>query len=456
MALAPDTSDDAAKSPDVTTTATSATATKTPASISAQAAASADLSASLLDAGAVRAAETTGTALPTSANAPTGDSKRAAASKAHSKTDEDASQPGATSAEVQTPAGFGTAVGAASAAAMAATTRLVLSPQSDVSQPNRGQEVPKPAEAPGRSLAATAAGATQNAKALEMPGTRVASATAVPSPTGTDSAATQQHSNSSAQNGHPDSSSANSDKNQAATATTKQSTAGAGPSAFSSQIGAAHDANGNPAVANPLAAGTNGGTNAGTPGMAAQGAEAGAANGGPFSPAAIAAQRDAGVASPGATTAVENRAIADAYGAQLLRSAGRSEMRIQFEADGLGPVELRAAAAGNTIGATISTDRAETHWLLANGVGTLHQALADHNVQVERIDILLNSPGNGGRPGGGGTNPGSGNGAQSNERSPSRPWPGTASSGLTNVAPEEATTSSATNFYRGGRLSVRV
>ena len=163
-----------------------------------------------------------------------------------------------------------------------------------------------------------------------------------------------------------------------------------------------------------------------------------------------------GVAGGGAMAAGDN-SVAAAYSAQLVGKAGRSEMRIQFEAEGLGPVELRAAAAGNTIGATITTERPETHWLLANSVGTLHQALADHNVQVERIDIVFNSPGNAGQQGGGGAAAGSnGGGAHSNGQGSARPWAGTSSGGLATVAVEEATTSSAASLYWEGRLSVRV
>jgi hypothetical protein len=460
MASKPNATEDAAGTPDVTTTATSVTGAKTPASQSTQAATTTEVSASLQDAVAARAAATTSTAPPPAANMTSAESKSAAiAPNEHSKTDPSGTQPVSASAANQAQTTLVTAA-AASAAAVAPAARLVIPGQSDARQVDRAQAASKPAEISGPSSAATSAGAAQNARVPEMPGVRATSAAAIQGPAGVDSSTPREHSNSSGQNGHPDSSSANSDKTQtAAGAPAKQTVSGMGASTFGSQIGATHDASGHSATANPLAAsvnGPNGGTTAGTPGTASRAAEAGPANGGTYSPAAIAGQRDAGVADAGTMAATGDASIAGAYSAQLLGKAGRSEMRIQFEADGLGPVELRAAATGNTIGATISTDRPETHWLLANGVGTLHQALTDRNVQVERIDILLNSPGNGGRPSGGSANPGSGGGAHSNDRSPARPWPGTASAGFVTVAPEEATTSSAASFYREGRLSVRV
>jgi hypothetical protein len=147
-------------------------------------------------------------------------------------------------------------------------------------------------------------------------------------------------------------------------------------------------------------------------------------------------------------------AIAGLRNAQLSSKAGQSEMRIQMDAAGLGPVELRTWATGNRIATTITAARPEAHWLLSNGVGTLHQALSDHNLQVERIDVVWNAGGNASGRGG---NPSTGGGsAGSNGQGAPRPWEGTPTAEPAVTHTDEATTSSGTISYLEGRLSVRV
>jgi hypothetical protein len=424
-----------AEMPDVTTTAAGAMTAKTPVAITGQAA-RVETSSSLQDARLAQAATTTGTATAATADANAPETKNGATADGAGK---NGNEQGKSAAGVK--AGADLAAQQAQAGLVAAAT-------------GAASAAARPAGSAGQNAGANLAGAAQNTKTRELTGAHPAPGTAVPGPSGAESAATRGHSDAAGQNSHSDST-ANSDKGQAAgdAAAGKPAANTTGARAFGSQVGAAHDPSGHAAAANPATTVANtasGGTSAGA-GARAPGA--GVSNGWPFSPAAIAGQSDAGVA--GGAAAMGDGAVAGAYSAQMVARAARSEMRIQFQADGLGPVELRAAAEGNTIGATITTDRPETHWLLASGVGTLHQALADHNVQVERIDIVFNSPGNGGQASGGGTGSGGGSGAQSNEQGTARPWAGTASSGIASVAVEEATTSSGTSLYRGGRLSVR-
>jgi hypothetical protein len=453
-ASVPDTTCAVAETTSVTTTAAGAIAAKTPASLSSHAATSAEVSASLQDAAAARPVATTATApAPPAAMTATQPDSATIPSREHNKTAESGANFGASEVAPQTQTPSVTVAGAASAAAMEAGARLITSGRPETKEFQSDRSIPKSAGNAGQSSPASLTVAMQDTKMANIAGAHVTSGTAAQGTAGADSAATRQHSNSSGQNNHPDSSPVNSDKGSTATGKSTANETGAG--VFGAQVAAPHEVSGHASAANPLTVSvSSGGTNSSTAATAVQAGRAGTPNGGPFTPKAIAGQRDAGVA--GGVVPSVDAAVAGAYGAQMLGKAGRSEMRIQFEAEGLGPVELRAAAAGNTIGATITTDRPETHWLLANGVGNLHQALADHNVQVERIDILLNSPGNGGRPGGGGANTGNGGGAYSNERAPARPWPGSVSAGISTIAPEEATTSSVASLYREGRLSVRV
>ncbi len=171
-----------------------------------------------------------------------------------------------------------------------------------------------------------------------------------------------------------------------------------------------------------------------------------------FAPATIAAHRDAG------PPAAADTGIAAVSNAQIIGRANQAEMRIQMQTETLGSLELRTWAAGNRVATTITAARPDTHCLLSNAVPALHQALSDHDLQVERIDIVWSGAGNAGNPAGnptGGSHGGNSDSA-ANRQATSGSWSATAPAEQSPSAAEEATTSSAPGLYREGRLSVRV
>lgn len=175
---------------------------------------------------------------------------------------------------------------------------------------------------------------------------------------------------------------------------------------------------------------------------------------GVFGIKAVVAQRDAGVApAPGTSSAGAENGLSTVRNAQLVGKANQAGIHIHMDTERLGPLEMRTWAAGNRITTMISTQRPETHWLLSNGVGALHQALNDHNLQVERIDVVWNPGGyTGGHTGGSAT----GSGAEGNRQGTPLPWSETATAAVAGRATEETTTSSTALPYLEGRLSVRV
>jgi hypothetical protein len=234
---------------------------------------------------------------------------------------------------------------------------------------------------------------------------------------------------------------------------------GAGSPAFG-QVAARHDATGaaNPNP-NPPPSISNGSPTVANASPTAHGHAdgAGPSISRPIDSAAVVAQRDAGVpGASGVPVSGLDPAISAMHDARLVTKANQAEMRIQLEADGLGPVELRASVVGNTIGATIAAQRPETHWLLSSGVGSLHQALSDQHLHVDRIDILWSPGANvGGGSGGAATN---GSGAEARQQGAGQPWTGTASAPAPadSAAEEMTTTSSMSSLYSEGKLSVRV
>ena len=77
--------------------------------------------------------------------------------------------------------------------------------------------------------------------------------------------------------------------------------------------------------------------------------------------------------------------------AQLVDSAGHSEMRIALQTDKLGNVELRARIAGDDVGAAITVERRDAHAALAVELPALQQALAAKQLRVDQVALLHGS-----------------------------------------------------------------
>lgn len=62
-------------------------------------------------------------------------------------------------------------------------------------------------------------------------------------------------------------------------------------------------------------------------------------------------------------------------------------MRISVNSDTLGPIELRATSDKDRIGAVIAAAKPETQELLNSELPSLHQALSEHNLQVQQLTV---------------------------------------------------------------------
>ena len=73
--------------------------------------------------------------------------------------------------------------------------------------------------------------------------------------------------------------------------------------------------------------------------------------------------------------------------AQFSQNAVQSEMRIHLSTEAMGSVELRTTVQQDRIAAAITVQRSETQSALIGELPSLHQALQDRQLQVERFDI---------------------------------------------------------------------
>lgn len=136
--------------------------------------------------------------------------------------------------------------------------------------------------------------------------------------------------------------------------------------------------------------------------------------------------------------------------AQLMERAGRAEMRIAFETDKLGAVELRARMTGEQVGAAIIVERRDAHAMLAADLPVLQQALSERQLRVEQVTLQQGAVGGG--PGDGGAQ--SQQGERGNARLPAPAWPG--ANGRSPNAEWMPENAGAGVFDDRGRLSVRV
>jgi len=136
--------------------------------------------------------------------------------------------------------------------------------------------------------------------------------------------------------------------------------------------------------------------------------------------------------------------------AQLVERAGRAEMRIAFETDKLGAVELRARMTGDQVGAAIIVERRDAHTMLAAELPVLQQALSERQLRVEQVTLQQGAVGGG--PGDGGAQ--SQQGERGNARLPAPAWPG--ANGRNPNAEWMPENAGAGVFDDRGRLSVRV
>jgi len=63
-------------------------------------------------------------------------------------------------------------------------------------------------------------------------------------------------------------------------------------------------------------------------------------------------------------------------------------MRISFDTDKLGSIELRARLSGDQLGAAIVVEKREAHAALAMELPSLQQALSDKQLRVDQVSLL--------------------------------------------------------------------
>jgi flagellar hook-length control protein FliK len=73
--------------------------------------------------------------------------------------------------------------------------------------------------------------------------------------------------------------------------------------------------------------------------------------------------------------------------AHIVDQPGRTEIRIEMQADSLGGVELRAHIAGDQIGASIAVEHHDAQLALATDLPALHNALAEKNLRVDTLSV---------------------------------------------------------------------
>jgi flagellar hook-length control protein FliK len=73
--------------------------------------------------------------------------------------------------------------------------------------------------------------------------------------------------------------------------------------------------------------------------------------------------------------------------AHLVDQPGRTEIRIEMQADSLGGVELRAHIAGDQIGASIAVEHHDAQLALATDLPALHLALSEKNLRVDTLSV---------------------------------------------------------------------
>jgi hypothetical protein len=81
--------------------------------------------------------------------------------------------------------------------------------------------------------------------------------------------------------------------------------------------------------------------------------------------------------------------------AKLAERAGSAEMRVAFETEKLGVVELRARISGDQVGAAIVVERHDAHAILAAELPGLRQTLEDRQLRVEHMTLQQGSIGGG-------------------------------------------------------------
>lgn len=380
--------------------------------------------------------------------------------KTKNNTTKDSTQAGKTasdSVEATPSAPLATGIAADAVAGMSATDAFhyVKGTQVDGKQPARSRSASKPAANPANAEATVDAIRTPDKKVMEKNGLAPPSTTGVQAAGDTERTA-RQGSGGGLRDGNADSRSSNSDKGQTAKDQATEKMARGPNIATFAQAAKKDGGSGQDNSPNPASAAANivGPTPGSASGAVTRAGNATTSPTAQFGSKSVATQRDVGIANIPRTSAVgADGSIWSPRNAQLIGKANQAEMRIYMDTGQLGRLELRTWATGNRISTMISTQRPETHWLLSNGVGTLHQALNDHNLQVERIDVVWNP---GGYTGGHTGSSATGSGAEGNRQGTPLPWSETATAAVAGRATEETTTSSTALPYLEGRLSVRV
>jgi flagellar hook-length control protein FliK len=78
---------------------------------------------------------------------------------------------------------------------------------------------------------------------------------------------------------------------------------------------------------------------------------------------------------------------------ELSARPNATELRVTFQTEGLGPVELRAALRQNSVAASIAVARGDVQAALSGDLPAVRQALAQHNLQLESLRVIHGSMG---------------------------------------------------------------
>ena len=91
---------------------------------------------------------------------------------------------------------------------------------------------------------------------------------------------------------------------------------------------------------------------------------------------------------------------ADAAGSESWKSGEVStrpdttELRVSFQTDGLGPIELRASLHQNSVAASIAVSRGDVQAALSGDLSAVHQAMAQHDLRLESLKVIHSPLGN--------------------------------------------------------------
>lgn len=74
-----------------------------------------------------------------------------------------------------------------------------------------------------------------------------------------------------------------------------------------------------------------------------------------------------------------------------LKASQQNTLKLQLSPEHLGKIEIRVMSQQGVVSASITSDNQQVKGMLDNQLASLHQALADLGIKVDRVDVALNS-----------------------------------------------------------------